>query len=67
MELDENIMQTKTVETICDVIKDAMEDMHPHSYGFQKFQDILDKRRRALTLLNSYAINKGLIRSIENE
>ncbi len=67
MILDENIMQTKTVGSICEVIEDAMDDMHPHSYGFKKFKDILNSRRRALSLLSSYAVNKGETRSKENE
>ena len=67
MELDENIMQTKTVGQIVEVIEEAMEDMHPYSYGFKKFNDIIAKRRRAMSLLGSYASNKGVVRSIENE
>jgi hypothetical protein len=59
MELDENIMQTKTVGNICEIIRQAMDDMHPHSYGFKKFNDILIKRERAMNLLGSYAVNKG--------
>ena len=65
MELDENIMQTKTVGQIVEVIEEAMEDMHPYSYGFKKFNDIICKRERAMSLLGSYAINKGVVRSIK--
>lgn len=67
MELDENIMQTKTVGNIVEVIEEAMEDMHPYSYGFKKFNDIIAKRRRAMSLLGSYASNKGVVRSERNE
>ena len=67
MELDENIMQTKTVGQIVEVIEEAMEDMHPYSYGFKKFNDILAKRNRAMNLLGSYAVNKGLVRSVNDE
>ena len=67
MELDENIMQTKTVGSICSIIEEAMGDMHPYSYGFGKFKDVLNARHRALNLLNSYAVNKGEVRSKENE
>ena len=67
MELDENIMQTKTVGHIVAVIQDAIDDMHPHSYGFKKFNDIIAKRRRAMSLLGSYASNKGVVRSERNE
>tara|TARA_Y100001973_G_C5131364_1_gene297942 strand:- start:80 stop:283 length:204 start_codon:yes stop_codon:yes gene_type:complete len=67
MNLDENIMQTKTVGTICEIIKEAMDDMHPHSYGFKKFNDILTKRRRAMNLLGSYSITKRSVRRKENE
>tara|TARA_Y100001951_G_C11067971_1_gene144485 strand:- start:212 stop:409 length:198 start_codon:yes stop_codon:yes gene_type:complete len=65
MELDENILQTKTVGNIVEVIQDAMEDMHPHSYGFRKFAEIINKRDRAMSLLSSYAINKGVVRRQE--
>jgi len=65
MELDENILQTKTVGNIVEVIVEAMEDMHPHSYGFRKFADILKQRDRAMSLLSSYAVNKGAVRSLE--
>ena len=58
MQLDENILQTRTVGTICEVIEEAMEDMHPYSYGFKKFQEILTKKERAIALLGSYAVNK---------
>tara|TARA_R100000808_G_C2140385_1_gene148210 strand:+ start:177 stop:389 length:213 start_codon:yes stop_codon:yes gene_type:complete len=61
MELDENIMQTRTVGTICEIIKEAMDDMHPYSYGFKKFNDIIKKRDRAMKLLGSYAVNKGSV------
>ena len=37
MNLDENILQTKTVGTICEIIEEAMDDMHPYSYGFKKW------------------------------
>ena len=67
MELDENIMQTKTVGNICDVITEAMEDMHPYSYGFKKFKEIIAKRERAMSLLGSYAVNKKPVRSNDNE
>jgi len=63
MELDENIMQTKTVGNICEVIKEAMEDMHPYSYGFKKFNEIMRRRQRCMSLLGSYASNKGPVRS----
>ena len=65
MELDENILQTKTVGNIVEVIQDAMEDMHPHSYGFRKFAEIINKRDRAMNLLSSYAVNKGMVRRQE--
>ena len=65
MELDENILQTKTVGNIVEVIQDAMEDMHPHSYGFRKFAEIINKRERAMSLLSSYAVNKGMVRRQE--
>ena len=67
MELDENIMQTKTVGQIVEVIENAMDDMHPSSYGFKKFQDIMQSRRRAMNLLSSYGVNKGVVRRQENE
>ena len=67
MDLDENILQTKTVGNIVEVINEAMEDMHPHSYGFRKFAEIINKRDRAMSLLSSYAVNKGAVRSTENE
>ena len=67
MELDENILQTKTVGNICEIIEEAMDDMHPYSYGFKKFKEILVKRQRALNLLGSYAVNKGVVRRQENE
>jgi len=67
MELDENIMQTKTVGQICEVIDEAMDDMHPYSYGFKKFKEIIAKRKRAMNLLGSYAVNKGPARSGKNE
>ena len=63
MELDENIMQTKTVGSICEVIEEAMEDMHPYSYGFKKFKEILRKRQRSMSLLGSYASAKSAVRS----
>ena len=66
MDLDENIMQPRTVGTICEVIEQAMDDMHPHSYGFKKFNDIIKRRERAMTLLGQYAVNKK-VRSTENE
>ena len=62
MELDDNIMQTKTVGQIVEVIQEAMDDMHPYSYGFRKFADIIKKRDRAMNLLGAYAVNKGVIR-----
>ena len=65
MELDENILQTKTVGNIVEVIQDAMEDMHPHSYGFRKFAEIIKQRDRAMSLLSSYAVNKGRLRRQE--
>ena len=65
MELDENILQTKTVGQIVEVIEEAMEDMHPYSYGFRKFNDIIRKRERAMSLLGSYAVNKGVVRRQE--
>ena len=58
MELDENIMQTKTVGHIVTVIEDAIDDMHPHSYGFKKFNDILTARKRAMSLLQGYAVRR---------
>ena len=67
MDLDENIMQTKTVGSICDIIEEAMDDMHPHSYGFKKFQDILHKRDRAMSLLGSYSLSKRTARRQGNE
>ena len=65
MELDENILQTKTVGNIVEVIEEAMEDMHPYSYGFKKFAEIIHKRNRAMNLLSSYAVNKGAVRSLD--
>lgn len=65
MELDENILQTKTVGQIVEIIEEAMEDMHPYSYGFRKFNDIIRQRERAMSLLGSYAVNKGVVRSIK--
>ena len=67
MELDENIKQTRTVGTISEVIKDAMDDMHPYSYGFKKFNDIIVKRERAMKLLGSYAVNKKVSTGDKNE
>ena len=67
MNLDENILQTKTVGTICEIIEEAMDDMHPYSYGFKKFSDILGKRRRAMNLLGSYSVTKRSVRREENE
>ena len=67
MELDENIMQTKTVGEIVGVIQAALDDMHPYSYGFKKFEEIISKRKRAMSLLTSYAVNKGAVRRAENE
>ena len=67
MDLDENILQTKTVGTIVEIMQDAMEDMHPYSHGFRKFEEIIDKRNKALNLLGSYAVNKGAVRSLKNE
>ena len=67
MDLDENILQTKTVGSICEVIKEALDDMHPYSYGIKKFQEILIKRERAMNLLGSYAVNKGVVRRHDNE
>ena len=65
MELDDNIMQTRTVGQIVSVIQSALDDMHPHSYGFQRFEEIINKRKKAMDLLNSYAVNKGMLRSTE--
>ena len=65
MELDENILQTKTVTTIVEVIEAALDDMHPHSYGFRRFEDIIKQHKRALSLLSSYAVNKGVVRRQE--
>ncbi len=67
MDLDENIMQTKTVGSICEVIEEALEDMNPYSYGSKKFTEILSQRSRAMNLLSSYAVNKGITRRQENE
>ena len=65
MELDENILQTKTVGQIVEIIEEAIEDMHPYPYGFRKFNDIIRQRERAMSLLGSYAVNKGVVRSIK--
>jgi len=44
-----------------------MDDMHPYSYGFKKFKEVIAKRKRAMNLLGSYAVNKGPARSDKNE
>ena len=58
MELDENIMQTRTVVQIVEVIETALDDMHPHSTGFKHFEDIIRQHRRAMNLLKSYAVRR---------
>ena len=55
MELDENIMQTRTVGQIVEVIENALDDMHPHSIGFRQFEDIIRQHNKAVNLLYSYA------------
>lgn len=58
MELDENIMQTRTVGNIVEIIEEALDDMHPHSTGFKHFEEIIRKRQRAMNLLKSYSIRR---------
>lgn len=58
MELDENILQTRTVQQIVEVIEAALDDMHPHSHGTKKFEDIIRQHRRAMSLLKSYAVRR---------
>ena len=54
MELDTNIMQTKTVGTIVEILKDVNEEILLNAHTKEQINIILTKRQRAMNLIGSH-------------